>query len=184
MKNLSKITTLFFVFFGLAIGSAYSQSATSPATMSILADLTIALEAGTSINFGKLSATTPGVIKLDPNDFANNENVNPTTSNVARFNVTGSPNAGITVTYDATVPMTRDNTSGGAADVVSLTPTVVGDALLANKATAAAIPSNGGVTLEATAGSFFIWVGGELPQFNAQATGDYTGTFNISVAYN
>lgn len=184
MKSLSKVTTLLLVILGLAIGTVQGQSATSPATMSILADLTIALEAGTSINFGKLSATTPGAIKLNPNDFSKNENVNPTTSNVARFNVTGSPNAGITVTYDATVAMTRDNTGGGDATVVNLTPTVVGDALLANKATAAAIASNGGVTLEATAGTFFIWVGGELPQFNGQTTGDYAGTFNISVAYN
>lgn len=182
MKNLSKITTLFLVIFGLAIGTAHSQSATSPATMSILSDLTIALEGGTSINFGKLSATTPSAIKLDPNDLAKNVNVNPTTSNVARFNVTGSPNAGVTVTYDATVAMTKGG--GGAPVVVNMTPTVVGDALLANKATAAAIASNGSVTLEATAGSYFIWVGGELPQFNNQATGDYTGTFNISVAYN
>ena len=184
MIKLSKLTITLTVFFGLAIGTAYSQSATSPATMTILSDLTIALEAGTSIDFGKISASTPGVIRLNPNDFADNENVNPTTSNVARFNVTGSPGVGITVTYDATVPMTRDNTSGGAADVVNLTPTVVGDALLANKATAAAIAGNGGVTLEATAGTFFIWVGGELPQFTAQPTGDYSRTFNISVAYN
>jgi hypothetical protein len=181
MKNLVKISLVFAIAMLIGVGVSHAQSAASPASARVESELTIVLEDGTAIDFGALSATTPGVVRLDPNSFTNNVSVNPTTANVAQFNVVGSPDTGITVTYDEQVELVNGDDAGIKLTMNSL---VVGDAEVANKENADPIGNNTDVTLEENAGTYFIWVGGELPQLTNQATGTYTGTFNISVAYN
>jgi len=193
MKITSKITLALAMMLGLGIGSSYAQSATAPATMEIQTALAIVLETGSTIDFGNVSATTPGAVFLDPKGLANVST--GATTDVAQFNVTGGANAGITVTYDPTVAMTATSGSaltsnGGGAAILTLTPSVVGAQLVGGQNTAAAIGIGpaGTVTLapvgDANAGKYFIWVGGTIPPLTTQATGEYAGTFNIAVAYN
>lgn len=191
MKSLTKITLALAIMLGLGIGSSYAQSATAPATMEIQTALAIVLEPLSTIDFGNVSATTPGAVFLDPNGLANVST--GATTDVAQFNVTGGDGAGITVTYDATVAMTATSgaaltSNAGGAAILTLTPSVVGDQLLANQGSAAAIAAAGTVNLapggDGNAGKYFIWVGGTIPQLTTQETGAYAGTFNIAVAYN
>ena len=180
MLHKFKITLSLVAFFA-AVSISYGQNASSTASAVVLSDLTIALEAGTAIDFGVLATNTPGTVRLDPNSFSNNVSVNPTTANVARFNVTGEAGSIVNVTYDQTVNLvdTVDPTLS-----MTMTSIVVGDQVDTNQETAAVIAADGPATLSAPGGLFFIWVGGTLPQLVNQAAGTYQGTFNISVAYN
>ena len=175
MKTTVKSLVLAFFLVGLSQVAFAQKAATATATAEILQDLTITLD-GTlnAINFGRVSSSTPGIIRLDPNADANNLNTGSVT-NVARFDLAGA-NGGATVFYDANVTMTS------GPDNIVMTPLVVGNASTANRAIAAAVASGSTVTLASNA--FFLWIGGTLPQLTAQPVGTYIGTFNISVEYN
>jgi hypothetical protein len=177
MKTTIKSTlTLAFVM-GLGIMAHAQQTSLAPASATILSDLTIILDpTQNEIAFGNLSATTAGNVFLDPTGDANTNT--GTTTNVARFDLAGANDA-VTVSFDATVTLT-ENVIGTATMV--MTPEVVGDAVATNQASATAVASLSTVTL--ASGVYFLWVGGTITQLSGQATGTYTGTFNIDVEYN
>lgn len=170
---------------GLGSTAFAQKTATAPATASILSDLTITLDATqNAINFGTVSASTPGEIVLDANGTANAHT--GTVTNVARFDLAGAAAAEVTVGYDATVTLTE--TVDGVATMV-MTPEVVGAATDALQASAEAITiAEPGINLVLNAvsevGEYFIWVGGSIPQLSGKATGIYSGVFNINVEYN
>lgn len=175
MKTTVKILALAFFMVGLSQVASAQKASSATATAEILQDLTITLD-GTlnAINFGRVSSSTPGIIRLDPNTSANDANTGSVT-NVARFDLSGA-NGGVTVFYDASVTMTA-----GANNFV-MTPLVVGNVSTANRAIAAPVASGSTVTLASNA--FFLWVGGTIPQLTSQPVGTYIGTFNISAEYN
>ena len=177
MKTTIKSVLTLTLVMGLGIMANAQKTASAPSSATVLADLTITID-GTQneIAFGTLSASTPAAVVLDANGTANANT--GTVTNVARFDLAGADNA-VTVTYDATVTLT-ENVVGTATMV--MTPEVVGAALAANQATAAAVPSLSTVTL--ASGVYFLWVGGTIPTLASQATGVYEGTFNIDVEYN
>ncbi len=177
MKNVIKFTLTASLIVVFTIVNYAQTPATSSANAVVLTALTLDLEAGTSIDFGNLNATTTGAVVLDANGVSNSNTGSIT--DVAVFDMTGSTGASVTVTYDATVSL-----SNGATGTMTMTPEVVGDASNSNQATAAAITSGSQVTLDGTTGDYFIWVGGSIPTLTAQETGTYSGTFNISVEYN
>lgn len=175
--TIKSILTIAFVM-GLGIMAHAQKTATAPASATVLADLTISLDATQDeIAFGTLSATTPAAIVLDASGNAGNANTG-TTTNVARFDLAGA-NADVTVSYDATVTLSN-------ADVIpatmTMTPEVIGAELDTDQALATAVASGSQVTLAAN--EYFLWVGGSIPALASQATGIYTGTFNINVEYN
>jgi hypothetical protein len=173
--TIKSILTLTFVM-GLGIMAHAQKTATAPASATVLADLTIALESGSDIAFGTLSASTPGIVTLDANGTTGNANTGSVTD-VARFNLAGANNA-VTVQYDANVTLTEPV---GPTTMI-MTPEVVGAALVAGQGSAAAVLNNTQVTL--ALGVYYLWVGGTIPQLASQATGVYLGTFNINVEYN
>lgn len=175
MKTTVKSLVLAFFLVGLSQVAFAQKAATATATAEILQDLTITLD-GTlnAINFGRVSASTPGIIRVDPNSNANDVNTGSVT-NVARFDLSGA-NGGVSVFYDATVTMTS------GPDNVVMTPLVVGNVSTANRAIATPVASGSTVTLASNA--FFLWIGGTIPQLTAQPVGTYIGTFNISAEYN
>jgi hypothetical protein len=177
MKTIFKSVLALGLVAGLTFTANAQKATTAPASATILADLTITLD-GTQneIEFGNVSANTPGAVVLDANG-TNNDNTG-TVTNVARFNLTGASSA-ISVYYDATVTLTE--TLVGTASII-MTPEVVGAATVAGRSAAGAIPSSGTVSLVDNA--YYIWVGGTLPTMVNKTTGTYTGTFNISVEYN
>lgn len=175
MKTILKSLIIATFFVALA-GTSYGQkAATAPASAEILQDLTLVLDGAlNTINFGRISSTTPGAIVLNANSEANNINTGSVT-NVAQFNL-GGANGGVTVFYDPTVTLTS-----GSANM-TVTTQVVGNASAANRQTAGTVASGSTVTLVSNA--FFLWVGGSLPALTNQAVGTYVGTFNVSAEYN
>lgn len=175
MKTILKSLVIAIFFVGLVSTSYAQKAATAPASAEILQDLIIALD-GTlnSINFGRVSSTTPGNIVLDANTAANNINTG-TATNVAQFNLSGASGP-VTVFYDPTVVLSS------GLNTMTVTTQVVGNALAANRAAAVPVASSSTVTLASNA--FFLWIGGSIPALTAQPTGTYAGTFNISAEYN
>lgn len=178
MKKIFKSVLTLGLVAGLGFAANAQKTSTAPASATILADLTITLDATQDeIAFGNVSATTPGVIVLDANGADGNANTG-TTTNVAKFDL-GGANSAVTVSYDATVTLTE---TIDALETMTMTPEVVGDADDAEQATAIAVGSGTTVTLVSNA--YFLWVGGTIPALTSQATGIYAGTFNIDVEYN
>ena len=177
MKTIFKsVLTLGFVA-GLTFVANAQKTANAPASATILADLTIQLDGvQNAIAFGNISANTPAAVVLDANG-VNNDNTG-TVTNVARFNL-GGANSSVSVYYDVEVTLTEEE---DGLETIILTPEVVGAALVADQATAAAIVSSNTITL--VGGVYYIWVGGSLPIMTNKPTGVYSGQFNISVEYN
>jgi hypothetical protein len=175
MKTMLKSLVIAIFFVGL-VSTSYAQKAvTAPASAEILQDLVITLDGTLSaINFGRVSSTTPGPVVLAPQSAAANANTGSVT-NVARFNFVGA-DGGVTVFYDPTVTLTS------GSNTMTMTTSIIGDAVQANRATAGPVASGSTVTL--VSNEYFIWVGGSLPALTAQALGTYVGTFNLSAEYN
>ncbi len=94
--------------------------------------------------------------------------VNSSTFGPAQFEVTGGAGAGYAVTVtEQAAGITITNGSGGSMDVKSFTVN----------------PLSGTSSLGVDGKAVFK-VGGELTVNAAQPTGEYSGTFNVTVAYN
>ncbi|SMD45337.1 protein of unknown function [Aquiflexum balticum DSM 16537] len=175
MKTTIKSLVVALFLVGLSNVAFAQKTATANAAAEVLQDLEINLDATLNeINFGRISATTPGTVILDANDAANNQNTGSIT-NVARFQLVGA-NGGVTVFYDGTVVL------NSGPDNITMTTQVVGDSNVANRASAIGIASGSTVTL--VGNDYYLWIGGSLPALAGQETGNYTGTFNISAEYN
>ena len=174
MKTTIKSLVVALFLVGLSNVAFAQKTATANAAAEVLQDLEINLDATLDeINFGRISATTPGTVILDANDAANNQNTGSIT-NVARFQLVGA-NGGVTVFYDGTVVL------NSGPDNMTMTTQVVGDSNVANRGSAVAVASGSTVTLAGN--DYYLWIGGSLPALTGQATGNYTGTFNISAEY-
>ena len=89
------------------------------------------------------------------------------TSGRATYTVSGEGGQTFSITPDATFNMTR----AGGAEIITVTPT----------ASAATGTLSGAI---GSSGTLAIGVGGSFPVSNTTVTGNYTGTFNLVVAYN
>jgi hypothetical protein len=177
MKTIFKSVLALGLVAGMTFAANAQKASSAPASATILADLTITLDATQNeIAFGNISANTTAGVVLDANGVDNTNT--GTTTNVARFNLGGANNS-VSVYYDATVTLTE---TGAGVETITMTPEVVGAAASTSQATAVGIPSTTTVTLVSAA--YYIWVGGSLPQMVNKTTGTYAGTFNISVEYN
>jgi hypothetical protein len=187
-KNFKSLLTIALVV-GLGYAANAQQTTNASSSASILTSLEIKLETGTSIDFGNISANTPAAVKLDPNGLTN-ENTG-TSTNVARFNITGADGAEMSVDYDATVQLILESVTVPAeateSEKLVMTSAVVGSADPENQAGAIGILKEGVVVIGDVdnVGQFYIWVGGTIPQLTGlNNTGIYKGTFNINVEYN
>ena len=186
MKTIFKSVLTLGLVAGLTFVANAQKTSSAPASATILANLTITLD-GTQdeIAFGSLSATTPADVVLDAKGEAN---INTgTTTNVARFDLAGAA-AAVTVSYDATVTLSNSDPTPAT---ITMTPQVVGAEVATEQANASDVASGTQVTLvdnPATTSAvdpiYFLWIGGRITALSSQATGTYTGTFNISVEYN
>ncbi|MDA3859705.1 MAG: DUF4402 domain-containing protein [Melioribacteraceae bacterium] len=102
--------------------------------------------------------------------------VTPGTINAANFLVQGEASEAITVSYDASVSLAHDG--GGAALIFTSNVDQSSD----NVNNTGDVADGGIVNLNAS-GDMNLWVGGSIAILNTSGAGNYTGTFNISVAY-
>jgi len=147
---------------------AYAASATSNATATVMTPISISNTA--ALRFGKFSALTGGTVVMSTAGArsATGAVVLSTTDagGVAGFTVSGDGSAtyAITLPNSATITHSVDNTKTMSVDTFSSNPSGTG-------------------TLSA-GGSQSLSVGATLTVGNAQTTGSYSGTFDVTVEYN
>ena len=147
-----------------AVEAQTSASANLTVQAQIVAGLSLTQNTAGALDFGVVGEGSTATI--DPNAGASIE-----------FQATGEPGQLVTVTFaNATL-------SDAGVNTLTFVPNLVGDASAANKAVATAITSGGTVTLDATTGDHFLWVGGDINVPASQPTGTYSGTFTLTVAY-
>ena len=164
--------TIFITGFSTKVMAQATQN--TAAAAKIVTPISITQTA--SLHFGTMaiSAGTPGTCVLTTQGTRTqtggvNLSVQAPTASNAAYNVSGA----VSTTYGITLPSTITVTSGAANMTIN--------SLLARTASAAA---NGLTGTLSAAGTDNFTVGGTLNVAAGQATGIYTGTFDVTVAYN
>lgn len=162
-----KILGAILIFFALSIPAFAQVSADANVTASIIQGLTITNVGGSSIDFGEIVTSTS----------AQNPTVDP--NNGANFEVTGESNHDITVTFNN---VTLDD---GGSNTMVFTPSVEHTGTSSTYSSGTAVTSGGTVNLGDVSGTgtLYLWAGGSLAVGANQATGSYSGTFTVTVAY-
>ena len=185
MKNLVKLffATLVMVAISANTFAQTNANANVAASATVLTALTITNNH--AVAFGNVSATTPGVVFLDPQG-TSNAYVGSTAA-IGTFSIAGALNQSIRLTWPPNIALTHstDNlnyvlaVSGYATDVQASST----DLTLTS--------GHSDVTTDGTAGTYFLYVGGSLggssttpAALSSQAAGTYTGTANFTVEYN
>jgi hypothetical protein len=141
------------------------------------------------VQFGNLSATTPGHVFLSPTG-SGHTNTGVSTS-VGKFTVEGSTTGSVKVTWPANIVL--NSSVGSNTMIYNLQVNGNGSDL----ASGSGILGTGGLGVASTAditlvaGKYYLYVGGKVggtagspANLNAQATGVYTGIANFRVEYN
>lgn len=170
------------LIFGAMLLTAFAvqtkaQSVTAEAKAEVTSQLSISLNPGTTLNFGKIavSAGSPGtctVSTVNAVTVSGGVNTIPSTTSNAIFNLTGIAGSNYAISLPPNATVTR---VGGSE-------TMTVDNLKALPASIGSDAPTG--KLNATNGSDTFTVGGQLNVVANQVNGIYIGTFNISVAYN
>jgi hypothetical protein len=164
MKNITKFFAIALVILGF---SATSLAQNSTASAKILAGLTITKTV--DLNFGTMTVpTTPATVTITPAAVLSSTGTitllaQAPTAAVASYDVSGD----VSANYAITLPANTTITSG------------------ANTMTVNNFLSSGGLnhTLDA-AGLETFTVGATLNLITGQPAGSYTGTYDVTVAYN
>jgi hypothetical protein len=170
MKTSSKLFALGMILmgFGLNANAQVSATASSPATARIVTP--IAITNDVPLHFGNVEASANiGTVVMSPSE----SNARTRTGGATLPAIAGSPTAAkFTVTgedaltYAITLPASTTLSSGGNNMTVN---------------TFTSTPSATGLLTE---GTQVVYVGATLNVGASQAAGSYSGTFNVTVAYN
>lgn len=160
-------------------GAASAQSNSASAKANIVSAITIG--AGTDLQFGDIAPGSGGtvVISRDPAVARSSTGgvalaSSGVTPAAASFSVSGSAGA----TFEITVPSSPVNITH--TDTTTTMSVGTFTARSANNSSDTTAPISGVLT----SGSDTVTVGATLTVGSAQKAGAYTGTFNVSVAYN
>lgn len=197
-----KISLAFVAVMFLGLSVSFGQSARNEnitASAEILAPLTLSKDA--DINFGNVSATTPGPVFLDPTGQANA--YVGTTAAVGRFTITGAigvDNSGTTSpTVKVSWPASIELESGSDKMLYHVAVNGLGDATQSSAVRLGTLGTVGTADVvltneEGLGGTYYLYVGGNLGKSTDtagtptalanQATGTYTATLNFTVEYN
>ena len=168
-KTVFLLASLFVMACGIQSVKAQTASATATAnaTATIITPITIGKVA--DLNFGNIVAGTGAGTVTVPTEGARTKTgdvilpaATPGTINAAKFTVTGLADATYTITLPGSATISE---TGGKTMTVTFT-------------------SNPSGTGTLTGGTQDLFVGATLNVGAAQTAGNYTGTFNVTVAYN
>lgn len=168
-KNMKLFKTVLTTAVILLVGictQVNAQSATVQAEGEVLAPLSVT---GTNLSFG--TEILPG-LELS---------VARTEAGAAQFDITGADSKEITVDFTLPTELT------GAGDAIPITfgSDDAGYATTDDQAGAAAHDPSGTLTttLDATAGTLFVWLGGTISPAETQAAGSYSADITVDTAY-
>lgn len=154
------------------------------ATAEVLSELS--MTKNSDVDFGKISATTPADVILDPQGLAHA--YVGALATVGEIAISGSADQLITLTFPVTV--TLDGTIGDAiGQTLTWTLLVSGHIDPEDQSTSTDLaPGGESVNTHPTSGDYYLWIGGDFGTLGSgetpQATGTYTGTANFTVTYN
>lgn len=152
--------TVLMLFLATGLAAQSSANASAAVSLRVFSDLT--LTKNTDLDMG---ITNPGI----------NQVVAATAGSAGKFTMGGQGSAGVTVTYPASITLTSGaNTLSFAPDVNGLDTDTQGSS--------SSVSSGSSVTTSA-GGAYYFWLGGTATVPGAQATGTYTGSLTLSVAY-
>lgn len=140
--------------------SAASEVATVDA--SVIKSLSLTKVTAGNLSFGLVAQGTT-------------DNINYKSGNAAKFRADGEISTVVDVSFS-----TATLTNG--ASTLTYTPTVAGNTV-DNKNTASELTSGADVTLHATTGEYFLWLGGSLVVPLTATPGPHTGTWTLTLAY-
>lgn len=167
-SNIVKSALVIAATSGLALSSSNALAASASANATATVMQSIAITKNADLAFGAFSPSTGGTVVMGTNNSRSGTGAVVLSSsdagNRAQFTVTGTSGA----TYAITLP------SNGTVTIASGGNTMAVNSFTSN-------PSGTGTL---TGGTEVVYVGGTLTVGNAQASGSYTGTFNVSVEYN
>ena len=175
MRSLSKGLLLAAALAGVS-GEAYAQSSASQSTTgtgTILQPLT--LTKNTDLAFGSIVRPSSGSNTVAINETSGARalsgagNAALVTSTTSRATYTANGEGA--QTFSITVPANFNMTRSGGSETLTVT--------LASTAASGTMSGTQG-----TAGSASFGVGGTFPLDNTTVAGSYSGTFNVTVAYN
>lgn len=158
---MKKIT---FILFALIAGTTFAQDSDF-ATASAAADIVspIAITSQEDLNFGKVANNAAGKVIVATDGTATGlSQIGTTTPSAATFDVTAASG----YAYSVSLPESVELVSG------------------TNKMTVDTFKDNAGATPQGTGEVQTIGVGATLNVATSQATGNYTGEFNVTVTYN
>ncbi|GGW97217.1 DUF4402 domain-containing protein [Salegentibacter mishustinae] len=157
---MKKIT---FILLALISGTAFAQekaTGTAQASADIVSPITI--EGQEDLNFGKVANNTAGTVVVATDGSASGlSQIGTTTPKAATFDVTAANG----YAYSVTLPTTVTLKSGD--DEISVD----------------SFTDNAGANPTGSGGIQTIGVGATLTVANGQATGNYTGEFQVTVSY-
>ena len=162
-----KILGPILIFFALSIPIFAQVSADANVTASVIQGLTITNVGTSSIDFGEIVTSAS----------AQNPTVDP--GNGANFEVTGESN------HDVTVTFSNVTLNDGGSNTMVFTPSVEHTGTSSTYTTGTAVTSGNSYTMGDVSGTgyLYLWAGGSLAVGANQATGSYSGTFTVTVAY-
>jgi hypothetical protein len=169
MKQLAKFLAFFTVTMMFAVSASGQATANANATATIITPIGITNTA--DLAFGNIAAsgTTAGTVTIAPDN--------------TRTAAGGATLPAVTGTYGAaTFDVTGEGTSTYAITLPSAPVTLTGS--VSGTMTVDNFTSTPSGTSTLTGGTDAIAVGARLNVGAAQAAGDYTGTFSVTVNYN
>lgn len=188
MKYIFKYITAAFVLAAIALQSMAQTYENVGITASAEVLTALKLTKVVDVNFGNLSSTTDGIVFLDPQ--GTNHAYVGSSATVGKFTIEGESSTQIDISWDENITLTANST-----DELAWNLQVNGNTT--DNASGSIELSMGGETVTTATSSdndgnvYWLYVGGELggtagspAQLSSQATGTYTGTANLSVAYN
>lgn len=164
-----------------------NESAVMTAGVTVQGALTITRDA--DVNFGNISATTGGIVRLVP-DGSSSAYVG-SNATTGKFTISGGAGTSILISYPAGVTLLANESDQIAYSVhvfgntndSQASSTQLSDEGIAGEN----IPNN----LDVTTGNYYLYVGGALggtiggpAPLTDQAAGEYTGTVTFEVKYN
>lgn len=165
MKKLMLVAAMVLGFAGMSFAQS---SGTQGINMSVDVISALTFTSHGDMSFGPVGAGT-GAVTLNP--------ASTTAGQTAGyFTVNGQSNQPITVTYTPpTTLISGTNSVPLSLALIGFNTNTVGSAT--------GVSSGTQVTLDATSGDYYFWLGGTVTVASGQAAGTYTGTFTLQVAY-
>ena len=175
MGRLLKLLALAALILNHSVLAQSTVKASATVSASLVNGLSLSNSTG-NLTFGDIILTSSGQTKT----------ISPS-SGVA-FDVTGFPNKNITISF-SNISLTNDvwvTKNGGAKATLLFSPEIHHTEGSNNYITGISIVSGNSVKLanaENGMGKLYLWLGGSLTAAEAQADGDYSGSFAIDIAY-